>query len=369
MKTVTSNGQRPRLLNVNRRSLGEKSSTRQQPAIEADVPPLSRDDEQSLASFRSQQQVLRDFTLGCVDGHHTGAHFDGPPGVGKSHVILNRLREQRAEFHHFQRITAKPLFNELAKHPSGIFVIEDCEQFFAERSALTLIRSALGGEDVHGRRERRVTFSVSGPNPRVLETYFYGAIIFTSNCPLEHGKPEIRGVMSRVPNMALNPSEHEIRALLRHLARKGYVSKVGQMSPAECVEVIEHLINLVSELAGHLDLRWIGHAYGYYLTQHASGGTTDWRDMLKFHVMKTISYFDNTPPNTCSQDQAIVDDNGQLHREIIIAQEIQKLPGLTREDRLRLWQERTKEFHSSTGLSRPTYFRRLATGRAKQIAS
>jgi len=48
--------------------------------------------------------------------------------------------------------------------------------FFSEKSALTLLRSALGGERVKGHRERRVSYSITGSRARVLEHYFFGAI-------------------------------------------------------------------------------------------------------------------------------------------------------------------------------------------------
>src|SRR5262249_48880926 len=137
--------------------------------------------------------------------------------------------------------------------------------------------------------------SVSGWRARVLSHYFFGSIIFTSNRPLTDERPEIRAIMSRIPSVGYSPPEHEIRALMRFFARQGHVGETGRMTPAECVEVVEYVIRLAAELQGHLDLRWIEHGYGHFLTQVASGGTVDWRDMVKFHVMNTVTFFQHTP--------------------------------------------------------------------------
>src|SRR5262249_53840135 len=120
---------------------------------------------------------------------------------------------------------------------------------------------------------------------------------------------------------------------------------------------IEHVIQLASELKCHLDLRWIEHSYGHYLTQLASGGWVDWRGMVKFHKIKTLTYFDHTPPAKLVQtDQNGAEKGADLLREVAIAQELAQTSGLSRDERLRIWEERT-------GLSRPTYYRRLQAGK------
>jgi hypothetical protein len=335
---------------------------------EPDLPPLSEEDRTALASFQARQQVLRDLTLGCIDGNHTGAYIFGPPGTGKTHTVLNTLRERKAYWRYYQRITARPLYHEMEKHPGAVLVIEDCEQLFSEKSALTLLRSALGGERVRGRRERRVSFSVAGSRARVLGHYFFGAIIFTANRPLTDEKPEVRALLSRHPCVGHGPPDHEMRAVMRHEARKGYVGEAGRMSPQECVEVIEYTIALAAELECRLDLRWIEHAYGHYLTQAVSGGVNDWRDMVKFHIMNTITYFDHTPPNADQTEETYASRGDQVQREIAIALEIAQMSGLSREDRLRLWAERTVETNPPKGRSPATYYRRLSDGRSDPAA-
>jgi hypothetical protein len=253
---------------------------------------------------------------------------------------------------------------EMAKEPDAVFVIDDCEQIFSEKSAQTLLRSALGSDRASdGRCERRVSFSVSGSRARVMEHYFFGSIIFLSNRPLSDEKPEIRAMMSRIPHLLHAPTDSEIRALVRHLARAGHISEAGHMSPSECAEVIEFVIEVASQLQCRLDLRWIDHAYGHYLTQTVSGGSNDWRNMVRFHVMSTITYFEHASSTVEGSERSDSHAVDQIQREIAIAQQIDATPGLSRDEKLRLWEQRTIPFNPPKGRSRPTYYRRLQAGR------
>jgi hypothetical protein len=270
------------------------------------------------------------------------------------------LREKRSYWQQHQRITAKPLYLELEKHPGAIHVVDDCEQLFSERSALTLLRSVLGGEHINGGRERRVSYSIAGSRARELHHYFYGAVIFVSNRTLTDEKPETRALMSRIPCLAFAPLDSEIRALMRFVARQGYAGDSGCMSPSESVEVIEFVIRMAAELQCRLDLRWIDHARGHYLTHVASGGTVDWRDMIRFHLMQTLTCFDHQQTPSGHADKGESGRPDCLLQEIALAQEIDRAPGLTRDERLRQWEQRT-------GLSRATYYRRLSAGKAGSI--
>ena len=85
--------------------------------LEPVVPPLSGDDQTALETALARQQALRDLTLGCIAGHHSGACIYGPPGIGKSHTIINTLRDKNANWKIHQRITSKPLFFALDRDP------------------------------------------------------------------------------------------------------------------------------------------------------------------------------------------------------------------------------------------------------------
>lgn len=337
----------------NNRVNSDKLVVRRQPmeTPAEDLPPLSADDQGALARFQMRQQGLRELTNGCIDGDHTGFCIHGAPGTGKTFTVEDTLRARSADWKRHQRITAKPLFLALQQHPGAVHVVDDCEQLLSEKSALTLLRSALGGERVNGRRERQVFYSVAGAHAREMQFYFHGAIILLGNRPLAAEKEEVRAIISRVPCHSYVPPDCEIRAFMRSLARKGFVGENGRMSPSECIEVVEYVIKQVAELQGQLDLRWIEHAYGHYLTAER-GGKIDWRDMIKNHVTNTLTSCDFTGHKVKSGNDKSRDDRAS---ETAIAWEISQMPDLTRAERLALWEERTR-------LSRATYYRRLIAG-------
>jgi hypothetical protein len=96
---------------------------------------------------------------------------------------------------------------------------------------------------------------------------------------------------------------------------------------------------VAAELESRLDLRWIEHGFAHYLTHVASGGTVDWRDTVKFHVMNTTTFFDHTRhvPRDHRPGQVGAGGRSDLESQIAVAQEISELPGLTRDERLRFW--------------------------------
>jgi hypothetical protein len=324
-------------------------------AASCDIPPLSPDDETALAEFQNRQQVLRDLVLGCIAGNHTGVYIYGPPGVSKTYTVHATLRERNANWRQHQRITAKPLYLEMENRPGAVHVIDDCEQLFAEKSAQTLLRSALDSQRVSGRRERLVSYSVTGARARVLEHYFHGSLVFLMNRPLTDERPEIRAMLSRIPSLSFAPPDNEIRAVMRYAARQGHVGESGSISAAECVEIVEVVIGLATERQCRLDLRWLEHGYGHYLTQETGGGKVDWRDMLKFHVMRTQTYFDHAVAGS-SQSSGRQAKKATPAEQIAIALELMALP-VPATERVQLWIART-------GLSRATYFRRRDEGLA-----
>jgi hypothetical protein len=140
---------------------------------------------------------------------------------------------------------------------------------------------------------------------------------------------------------------------MRHAARQGHVGESGRISAAECVEIVECVITLATERQCRLDLRWLEHGYAHYLTQATGGGTVDWRDMVKFHVMRTQTYFDH-PVAGSSQSSAGQAKKATPAEEIAIALELMAMP-VSAKERVRLWEERTTS-------SRATYYRRRNEG-------
>jgi hypothetical protein len=83
-----------------------------------------------------------------------------------------------------------------------------------------------------------------------------------------------------------------------------------------------------------------------------AGGKVDWRDMVKFHMMNTLTYFDH-PQSQAGPTGAGESDEA---KQAAAAQDIASTPGLTQAQRLQMWEDRTR-------LSRPTYYRRLKAAR------
>jgi hypothetical protein len=318
----------------------------------AAVPPLSEDDAAALAQYQRRSQSIRDLVIGCVRGAQVGAHIDGPPGVSKSYTVKDTLEWLKASYFVHQRITAQPLFYELRKHPDAVHIIEDCEGLFRQSNARTVLRSALNSERVSGLRERWVVWAVSGWKPREERFIFWGSLIFTSNRALNDADPEVRAIMSRIPSIHFAPKDSELKALMRSIARKGFDCEAGRISPLECIEIIEHVIQVAAGLQCPLDLRWVEHAYGHYLIEADHGGGVDWREQVRFHMLRTITSFER--PVTIESGQIRGHDGkGKVSREERLAC-VQHCLQTFETDA-----ERVEYFMRETGWSRPTFYRDL----------
>lgn len=194
-----------------------------------------------------------------------------------------------------------------------------------EKAALTLLGSALGGESIGGRRERLISYSVSGLRACVMEPSCYGAFISTSNRPLADEVPGIAAILSRIPSVCFSPTDRELRAALRDAPQ----ARAGSWPPHECVEVVEHAVEMAGVLVSRLALRWLGH--GYYLTHAAGGGAVDWRDLTKFRTMKMLTYLDHAEGASARDD------------EIVIAWDVAEKESLAQAERLCLWEACTDQ--------------------------
>jgi hypothetical protein len=108
-----------------------------------------------------------------------------------------------------------------------------------------VLRSALWGQRADGGRgpmERWVTWGSTGWRPRELRVLFTGGLIMAANRNLHSASPELAAVKTHIAYLTLAPSDAEVRALLRHLARRGWDADGRRLEPHESQDVAEYLI-------------------------------------------------------------------------------------------------------------------------------
>ena len=305
---------------------------------------LSDQDRDYLATLEGKFQMVRDFTAGVALRYNNGFFLCGPGGCGKSHTVIGELRRQKVSHHVYNsHMSARGLFDALAKAPDSVIVLEDMEQIVSDRSALGIVRSALWGQRPDGGRgpqERVVTWSIKGKQETI---YFTGGIILIANRPLGE-LPEMRAAKTRVASMHLHVTDDEMAALMRRVALEGHRDGDRAMEARECLEVAEYVIAESLSLHRPLDMRVQVNSFQDYLQYQAGDAGCHWHDLASCRLKERATAF-SVPPTSGSQAE-------RLQRDRDILREIVGATGDPQE-RLKLWEERT-------GKSQATMYRRLS---------
>ena len=301
---------------------------------ETHFPTLSPEDQTLLGTLDRKLMVVRDRVRGVVKGYTTGFFLHGEGGNCKSYTVTRELDRLGADYKvHNSRMTGRGLFDVLARHPDSIHLLEDVEGLFRDAMAQGVLRSALWGQRRDGEMERLVTWNAFATS---LQFYFTGGIVVTSNRPLAD-LPELRALATRVNPVQLACTNHEIAALMRKVALDGYRHRKECLGPAACLEVAGFVIEHCLRANRNLDMRLLVNGFADRL-QHEAGETEcHWHDLLLCRLVERA-----VPAKESRADR--------LDREREVAREVKGLP---REERFRVWRERT-------GRSEAALYRRLA---------
>jgi hypothetical protein len=139
--------------------------------------------------------------------------------------------------------------------------------------------------------ERWVTWGSSGRRPREHRFLFTGGLIMTANRDLDSTSPELAAVKSRIAYLMLAPTDAEVRALIRHLARQGWDADGHRLEPHESQDVAEFLIRQSSALQRRLDLRLLENSYADYLLWREGHALSHWHILLATRLRERTTYF------------------------------------------------------------------------------
>src|SRR5262249_42099452 len=153
-----------------------------------------------------------------------------------------------------------------------------------------ILLPALGGETS---TPRTITYRTACGSQRIL---FHGGIIGISNLPLKNDHLG-QALASRVTMVEHEPSDEEIVAFMRSLARKRW----KDLTPAEHQTVVEFLISESQELSQRLDLRHLAKARDDFRQCKHGKAKTDWRDLVRSGLLKPVV----DPPPVLTKRQEI----------------------------------------------------------------
>jgi hypothetical protein len=296
---------------------------------------LKAEEVSALESLEKKYQVIRDNAVLVAKGHNTGFVCWGEGGTGKSYQILQALHGKGCDYRLLNtRVSGPWLCMCLKQQPKGLFVIEDVEDIFVERSCLSVLRSAMWAqEDSAGRMVRSITYGTAQDRYN-FQFDFGGGVIATLNSPPDD-LPELRALKTRIDVFHLRATREELLAMAHRLALSGYRGAKGAVGAEECLRMWafyrEHLPADRSP-----DLRLLTRAYRKVIGLRAERLPTTWEDMLQTMIHEGGP----PPPETPAR---------RLARNATIAAELRTKHGDA-------WQAIAPEWTGRTGLGRNAYY-------------
>lgn len=234
------------------------------------------DDARLLEGLEARLQIIRDRVNGVVHHYHTACYLVGRPGTSKTFTVRKTLAALDVPWaYQNARMTPMGLFGFLADHPEHTIVLDDIASLFKSEQAVQILLAALGGEPG---KPRAVTYKSKDEEHKVQ---FSGGVIAISNVPLR-SDPLAKALGSRLTIVEHEPSDEEIAALMRAMAQRGY----EDMTPDECLEVVEFLIQETREYDQRLDLRHLTKGWQDYRQYKHGLALTHWKDLVRTSLSK-----------------------------------------------------------------------------------
>ena len=239
---------------------------------------LTEEDQNHLDEFEAMLDLIRDRTRSVAERYQVGAYLVGRPGSSKTYTVQDTLERLDTPWtYRNSRMSPMGLYCLLEEHPEHTVVLDDIHTLFGQDAALQILMAALGGRPGQA---RTVTYTTKDER-KSFE--FTGGIIAISNLPLGRD-PMADAVASRVARLEHEPSDEMIAAFMRAQSLRGF----EDVTPRECLEVVEFVISETRACDYRLDLRAMNKAWqDYRLDLHGKANRT-WRDLVRSSMKRLV---------------------------------------------------------------------------------
>jgi hypothetical protein len=277
----------------------------------------------ALAEWNRRLDVVRTLVISAAMGYRNGLGLYGPPGVGKSHIVQQTLKDIGKKWEEAPKgLTPQGLLEFFQQYGSGIMLFDDVAELFGKERARKYMMAAFGTRPDYT-QPRLVPYARQGQQMNVTVT---GCCIILTN---EERLPA--AFSSRITVLEYAPTQEQLAALMRDIAGRGMKREKWELCARECTEVAEFLIPEATALGVPLDLRdLVEKSLPDYALWKAGLSRVDWRDLVRAHLLGKISELKHTPPPPLSRAH-------RLEKERAIVQEILRLFPQSRAEQLDAW--------------------------------
>jgi len=290
------------------------------------MKPMSEKQINSLTvKINKRREILETGVRQVVDGFASALFVWGPPGLGKSHLLVTLLDSLAGSqwLHHTAHSTPKALFLSLMEAPASVHLFEDCEKILKTDLSSSILRAACGAPN---ERTRKITYETAHETHRIS---FTGGVIVATNENLSRKNGPLQGVASRFRPIKWELDLQERMAVILTIARTGCVRNGVSLTAKECKRVATDLIDMTRETTSPLDLDirlYTEHALPAF-AQAKLSGAKNWQDLMQAKLLGVATTVDDTQEARTRKLQ-------QLAQKI-------HLEGKTTKDRVNKWKELT----------------------------
>jgi len=200
-----------------------------------------------IASVQQFQAVTEDFVRSVVSGVHANAILQGPPGLGKSYVVTQALKNaDKIEGEDYivikGHVTPLQLYATLYmfRRKGQVVVLDDCDDIFTKETGLEVLKAATDQD------YRKVTWMSSATpvvnGTSIKEFVFNGSIIVCSNISVTTGRGGRRdrsaaAFLSRLTywDMKLSQRERMYAQIFNLVVEADYLSR----SPKTKLDIVQ----------------------------------------------------------------------------------------------------------------------------------
>jgi hypothetical protein len=302
-----------------------------------------------LEALNRMDLVARDRITQVAHKEALGFYFCGPPGTGKTHLVLETLKELGVLYHyHKGHLTAQGIFELMKEHSDKIIVLDDVGAIFADKKAVQYLLAALGRQQG---QPLETSYVRQGRQDHVT---FTGGLICVSNLQIEN-EGLLAAFRSRVHVLRHAPSDPMLVARARRVCRHGWPAQTPKLVATEVDEVIDWVWAESRRLNASLDLRVLFEkSLPDYLAWREHKTAAHWKDLVTTTLEGQVRALLYTPPGGLTKvgvRQATKEEEWEIVRDIL--KDYTK-----RKDRIWAWQQRT-------GKCEKTFDRRWAEVKAR----
>lgn len=294
-----------------------------------------------LVSLKEKQNYIVSRVQGVAFGYNTGLYLYGRPGTAKTYLVRKTLNELNIPYAYMPgHLTPLGLFDLLDENHNRVIVLDDVADIFNQPIALQLLLAALGSGDP--REPRKVRYKTATDDRTV---WFTGSIIAISNLRLGHG-PVMDALKSRAVLLPYSPSDDEMNAAIREIAKQGWRRGDEFVTPEECNQVAEFTIEEMERIGYRSEVRmFVDKALPDYLQFREGDSMVHWQELVKTTLRERMQDQEDESAFAIQTKR----DDILNQRQIVL--KIQKdFPDE---------QQRIDHWKALTGMSERTYARRL----------